>query len=142
MKLALFTTLGVLAVLAALTWWVLESSEVAVVVTHQSSGESRSTHVWHVLDGGELWLEAGSAGNGWYRDVLSHPELTLSLGSSPRSFRAEPVFEVSAQKRVRSLVRRKYGFRDIWIGFFVDHSEAIAVRLIPSGNSEDPISKG
>lgn len=130
----MFATLGVLFVLGVLTWWVLESSEVAVVTTRQSNGEIRSTHVWHVRDGGELWLEAGSPHNGWYRDVLRDPDLDLSLGDAPRAFRAEPVHDASAQQRVRTLIRRKYGFRDIWIGLLVDHSEAVAVRLVPASD--------
>ena len=61
----------------ATTWWALESIGVATVETQQADGALRQTHVWYVEPDGELWLEAGTPENGWFRDALESPVLTF-----------------------------------------------------------------
>jgi hypothetical protein len=130
-KVALACTLGALVAFVAFTAWVLESGGVAVVDTRAPDGSTRSTHVWYVEPDGQLWLEAGTPDNSWYRDVLRDSTLEFHAEGRSQSYRAEPVLDSAAQARVRSLIREKYGYRDWWVGRFIDSSGSIAVRLEP-----------
>ena len=126
------------------TWWTLESSGVATLETRRPDGSTRSTHVWFVEPDGELWIEAGTPENGWYRDIQNEKTLafrvdgpTGSEGAEPGAeepgrFRAEPIPGAAAHERIRSLLREKYGFRDWWIGLLFETSHSIAVRLVPA----------
>jgi hypothetical protein len=115
----------------AATWWALEAGGVARVETRSADGSTRTTHVWYVEPDGELWLEAGTPENPWYRDVLADPTVTLSAEGRSVRHRAEVVDTPAARHRVRSLLREKYGLRDRWVGLLVDSSRSVAVRLRP-----------
>jgi hypothetical protein len=130
-----FASIAALAIaFGATTWWALESGGIAVVETRSPEGTVRSTHVWYVERGGELWLEAGSPENGWFRDVQNDPVLTFRADGNSARYVARPVEDSSTHQRVRSLVREKYGIRDRWIGLGVDASRSVAVRLLPAGD--------
>ena len=128
---------GVLLALFALGWCVLESSGVAVIETRTAAGGSRSTHVWHVARNGELWLEAGTPQNGWYRDIQASPTLKITIGDATLVRRAVPVPDRSVQREIRALLRAKYGARDQIVGVFVDSSGSVAVRLSAADVSPD-----
>jgi hypothetical protein len=104
---------------------------VARVETRSADGSTRTTHVWYVEPDGDLWLEAGTPENPWYRDVLADPVVTLSAEGRSGRYHAEVVDTAAAQHRVRSLLREKYGVRDRWVGLLVNSSGSIAVRLRP-----------
>ena len=128
MKLTL-TLVGVLvALLVAVSYAALEAGGVAIVETEKADGTTRTTHVWFMQERG-LWLEGGSAGNGWVTDVEQTGELTLSMNAKPFRYKAT----ISTRPRDRGLVRiqmrRKYGWRDWWVGLFVDHEKSVAVQL-------------
>jgi hypothetical protein len=129
------TALAVLAALAAAfagaTWWALESGGVAVVETRAPDGSLRSTHVWYAEPDGELWLEAGTPENGWFEDVRRDPTLGFRAEGRTGRYLAQPLEEPGAHERIRSLLRRKYGLRDRWVGLLVDTSRSVAVRLVP-----------
>ena len=116
----------------AATWWALESGGVAVVETHALDGAVRVTHGWYSEPNGELWLEAGSPENGWFQDVQHNPALTLRVDGHPVRYVARPVADPSAHRRIRSLIREKYGYRDRWVGLIVDTSRSVAVQLLPA----------
>jgi hypothetical protein len=123
--------LGIVTALGLFTWWALESSGVVVITTQAEDGAARETHVWFVENRGELWLEAGTPEHPWYVDVLRNPKLRLRAKEGPAAdFHARPMPERSSE--VRSLLSRKYGVRDRWIGLFVDSSQSVAVRLLPA----------
>jgi len=126
----LFLAALLLAVFGFGTWGALEISGVAVVTTTRETGEPRATHLWYVEDGGVLWLEAGTPDNSWFADVGRDPLVTFAAEDRPAArHRAVPVPERSAA--VRAQLRRKYGWRDRWVGLFVDSSRSLAVRLDP-----------
>ena len=121
----------VLVSFAATIWWALESFGVATVETQRPDGSPRQTHVWYVEPDGELWLEAGSPENGWFRDVLENPALSFHAERRSGRYRAEPLDTEAAHQEIRSLIRARYGFRERWVGLLVDTSRSVAVRLAP-----------
>jgi hypothetical protein len=131
-RLALAIAAALVLGFAAATWWALESGGVAVVETRSPDGSPRSTHVWYVERDGALLLEAGSPENGWFRDIQRDPLVTFRAEQRSARYLAQPLAEASAQRRVRSLLREKYGFRDRWVGLLVDSSRSVAVELLPS----------
>ena len=128
---ALIAVASLAVAFAATTWWALESGGVAVIETRASGGTVRRTHVWYAEPGGELWLEAGTPENAWFRDVRADPALTFKIDGGVARYVAQPVDDPSAHTRIRSLIREKYGFRDLWVGLIVDTSRSVAVRLVP-----------
>ncbi|MHC4453001.1 MAG: nitroreductase/quinone reductase family protein, partial [Planctomycetota bacterium] len=117
---ALLAIAGLLAGFVAITGWALESSGVAVIETRMLDGGVRSTHIWYVEPDGELWVEAGTPRNGWYLDVQQTPELHFEADGRSVRCTARPIADPGAHERLRSLLREKYGFRDAWVGIFVD----------------------
>ena len=103
--------------------------------TTTADGSPRATHVWFVEPDGELWVEAGAPGNGWFVDVATQPELGFRSERRSGRFVAVPVDTPDAQARVRGLLREKYGLRDRWVGLLVDSSRSVAVRLDPAPGS-------
>lgn len=114
---------------AGMTWWALESSGVAIIETRTAEGAPRSTHVWFVDVGGELWLEAGTPENPWFQDVLRAPRVEISIGGVITAYDAAPVSAPGSHGRIRAALREKYGLRDAWVGILVDTSRSVAVRL-------------
>ena len=111
MRRALLAALALLLAFGATTWWALEWSGVARLET-RAGGATRTTHVWYVERHGELWLEAGTPENAWYRDVLAEPELTLEIEGRRRRVAAEPEAGEEAHFRIRSWMRERYGLRE------------------------------
>ena len=115
----------------AITWLALESGGVGIVETQRPDGTRRSTHVWPARIDGDIWLEAGAPESGWYRDVRSEPELWLDYDGARERFWAVPVHDPVAYERLRGAIRERFGWRDRWVGIWVDSSQSIAVRLDP-----------
>ncbi len=138
MKPALIAVAIFLVAFAATTWWALESGGVAVVETRTPEGADRSTHVWFTEPDGDLWLEAGTPENAWFRDVQQQQELTLRVDGRSARYTAQLVEDAAGHSRIRSLIREKYGLRDRWVGLLVDTSRSVAVRLLPMEKSNPP----
>ena len=85
MKPALIAAAALVAAFVAVTWWALESGGVAVIETRTPEGGPRSTHVWYTEPDGELWLEAGTPENAWFRDVQADSALTFRADSGTHS---------------------------------------------------------
>ena len=132
MKPVLIGVATLLAAFGAVTWWALESRGVAVIETRTADDSVRFTHVWYTEPNGELWLEAGTPGNGWFIDVQENPDVRFEANGQSAPYIARPVEELSGHDRIRSLIRAKYGFRDRWVGLVVDTSRSVAVRLLPT----------
>jgi hypothetical protein len=115
----------------ATTWWALESSGVAVLETRDPLGGVRHTHVWYAETDGELWLEAGTPENTWFEDVQADSAVILRIDGRAERYVAEPVDDPRGHPRIRSLMRERYGLRDLWVGLLFDTSRSVAVRLLP-----------
>ena len=124
--------------IGGIVWWVLESSGVAIVETQRADGSLRRTHVWYVREGNALWLEAGRPGHGWYQDLQAHPKVHFQSPDLSGTFNAATVPGPQAHRYVRRLLAEKYGLRDQILGWAVDTSASIAVKLDPTSPSQQP----
>jgi hypothetical protein len=115
----------------AFTWWVLESSGVAILQTRGPDGSLRPTHVWHAERSSEVWLEAATPERAWLRDIQRSPLVVLSIEGQPAHYRAAPVAAPTGHAEIRSLLRQKYGLRDWWVALLQDTSRSVAVQLVP-----------
>lgn len=131
MKIALALLLGVAVAFAGVTWAALElGGGVAVVETRAEDGSTRSTHVWFVEEGGELWLEAGTPENGWYRDVQRDAVVGFHSEGRVGRYRAEPSADRERHRWLRERLAAKYGWRDRWVSLYVDPERSLAVQLV------------
>ena len=131
LKVGIITLASLLAVFGLVTWWALEANGVAVIETHTPDGTLRSTHVWFAEPDGELWLEAGTPDNTWFQDIQQNPMVSFAAARRSGRYAANSIAGPSGHKKIRSLLRQKYGLRDWWVGLLVDTSGSRAVRLSP-----------
>jgi hypothetical protein len=131
------TLLGLALALAfgAVTWYALESSDVAILRTRGGDGALLETHVWPAEDAGVVWLEAATPERSWLRHVEANPEIELVHGGAARRYRALPDPGPEGHARIRRLLRAKYGWRDWWVGLLQDTSRSVAVKLVASGSA-------
>ncbi len=130
-KRSLAIVVALVVFFAALTYAALELGGVAIIETQREDGTTRTTHVWYVQQRSDIWLEAGAPTNGWFVDIQRTGELQLTLGTNPFPYRTVVVAKPDVRDRVRALLREKYGWRDLWVGLFVDQESATPVRLVP-----------
>jgi len=148
LKIVIGIVLGAVIAFVVITWLALEAGGVAVIETERADGTARSTHVWFatpdeadLLGRGELWAEAGTPENGWYVDLQDRGTLVLATTSKAHAsdeYLALPIHGEAAHRKIRSLLRAKYGLRDWWIATLFDTSRSIAVRLIPIPPARSP----
>jgi len=127
--------IGIIAVLALalglllVTGLALESREVVLLRTTSPGGEVAQTRVWIADADGAMWLEAATPERGWYRDLRARPRAELVRAGVARCVvaRGEPGAE--GHRRIRRLLRAKYGWADAWVGLLQDTSRSIPVRL-------------
>jgi hypothetical protein len=120
-----------LALFAALTWGALEAGGVGILETRRPDGGARRTHVWFAEAPGALWIEAATPDREWLLDIERSPRVILRWEGAAREFDAAAVPDPAARARLRALLRRKYGWRDRWVGLLQDTSRAVPVRLVP-----------
>lgn len=97
-----------------------------LTTTGAKSGQLRTTPVMYIPDGDHLLVIASNAGAAthpdWYRNLVSHPEVTVEVGNE--TFKAiAAVAEGSERQRLWTRVVELYPF-------FADH-EAKTTRQIP-----------
>ena len=139
MKRSLAIVVALAGLFVALTYAALELGGVAIIETQREDGTTRTTRVWYVQERKDLWLEAGAPTNGWFVDIQRTGELELTLGTNPFPYRTVVVAKPAVRDRVRALLREKYGWRDLWVGLFVDQESATPVRLVPGRADRDSI---
>jgi hypothetical protein len=128
----LLLVLGAAAAFGATTLVALEGKDVAVLHTRDDTGGARRTRVWVAESDGALWVEAATPERGFYRDLLQRPEIDVEhAGRAQRMIaRAEP--GDAGHRRIRALLRDKYGWADRWVALLQDTSRSVAVRLDPA----------
>lgn len=129
----LLALVTLLTAFGVVTWAALESREVVIVHTRGNDGVEKATRVWIADEAGYSWLEAPTTERIWYRHVLENPRVTVERGGWLLTYIAEPMPGPEGHAKIRSLLRAKYGWADIWVGLLQDTSHSIAVRLKQSG---------
>ncbi len=119
------------ALFVGITWAALEFQDVAVLRTRGVGAKLRSTRVWFARSQGALWLESATPQRPWYLDIRSDPSVELKVLGKVSKFRAVPEPGAAGHRLIRSLLREKYGWADVWVGLIQDTSQSIAVRLLP-----------
>lgn len=120
------------AAFGAITLYALEGNEVAVLRTRDSAGALRETRVWLAADDGALWVEAATPERPFYQDILARPEIEVARGDAIIPVTAVPEPGDAGHARIRTLLARRYGWADAWVGLLQDTSHSIAVRLTPT----------
>jgi len=122
----------VLVGIAVVTYVALEVGDVAIVETPRLEGlEARRTHIWFVQEAGGIFLEAGRPDNPWVKD-LNHTSTIILRGSKIDGTYSFTVYEdIESHHRIRSLMRKKYGWRDRWVDFLFDLSESTMIEIRP-----------
>jgi hypothetical protein len=115
----------------ATTLVALEGSEVVVLHTGLSRAEPRATRVWIADYDGSPWIESASPAREFYRDIVADPTVQLMRRGELSKYRAVPVEGREGHELIRSLLRQRYGWADVWIGLLADTSQSIAIRLEP-----------
>ena len=118
-----------IALFAIVTLAALEGGEVVKLETADAAGNRHTTRAWIAESEGALWLESANAEREFYRDVLAGSRITIERHGTETSFRAIPQENPQGHELIRRLLREKYGWADVWVGFLADTSESIALRL-------------
>jgi len=127
--LAVGATALAVGALAALTWLALEGREVAVLRTRGDAGAVRETRVWVADEAGVPWIEAGNPERAFYADLARDPHVDLVRGGAAARYVARPLPGEEGHRKIRGMLRAKYGLADWWIGCLVDTSRSVAIRL-------------
>ena len=108
--------------LGAITYIALEASDVAIAHTISRIGEPRATHIWFIETDHGLILEAGHPDNPWITDLHAGSTLHVTIDSQRHEYETE--FQSNRHTQIREEMRRKYGWRDVWVGFLFDVSKS------------------
>lgn len=129
--------LGLLA-LVGTTLLALEGGEVVRLHTVSPAGSPRVTRVWIADEDGAAWVEAADPERPFLADLRSGSALELERGAERRACRATVAAEPGGHERIRRLLRQRYGWKDVWIGWIADTSRSLAVELRCAG-AGDPV---
>ena len=114
---------------AAVTLTALEGVEVVQLRTTKPDGGVRTTRTWVAAADGALWIEAATPERPFLRDLAARPDAELVRGGKPLPMRATIVEGDAGHRKIRDLLRARYGWADRWIGMLADTSRSVAVRL-------------
>jgi hypothetical protein len=103
--------------------------EIELSVKGRRSGRNTSRPVWFVLEGRELYLlpVAGSETE-WYRNVLTNPEITLSVKEKKLTAQAKPLSDPAKIAEVVDRFRQKHGVHDVQV-YYTKLDAAVAVSI-------------
>ena len=129
MRTAVLAPIGAVLAFAAVTVVALEGREVVVVRTFDEHGQARGTRTWVADDGAYAWIEAANGERLFLRQLQQNPAVELERGGQVERCQAQVVPNPEGHEQVRQLLAQKYGWADRWIGYLVDTSGSVAVRL-------------
>lgn len=112
------------------TYLALELGDVlTVATTNHNTGEPRKTHIWFVQEDGQVFLEAGNPSNPWVQDIQTQPTVELTGDAITGQYDLHIVEDDTGHHKARSLMRAKYGWRDVWVAALFDTSESKLVSV-------------
>ena len=120
---------------AGLTYLALESGDVVTVTTiNAATGSPRETRIWFVFEDDQLYLEAGNPANPWVQDLAKMTTLTLSGAGLDGAWEFSRMTGRESHLKIRSMMRKKYGWGDWWIGLVFDTSKTELLRVMRVGS--------
>jgi hypothetical protein len=125
-----------------LTFFAVEGQEVVVLRTERHDGGIRRTRVWLADEDGVPWIEAAHPERPFYADLVANPQVELERRGEIDRYRATPLPGLEGHRKIREMLRRKYGWADRWLGWIVDTSRSIAIRLDPLPAPSPAVSSG
>lgn len=115
------STLTLIAITTAVA---LEGGDVVRVQTVNAETEQpRYTRIWFVQSGKQLVLEAGSPEHPWVLDVQQQDTIRLIGQGLDGEYRAR-MLSANSHAEIRQMMRRKYGWRDVWVALLFDTSRS------------------
>lgn len=133
LKSVAFALLGLTLCLGLGTFLALESGGVVTVETvDHTDGRVRLTHIWFVIENEQLILEAGNQQNPWVKDIEHQPEVKIAGENISGEYRLVIERDAMSHRRVRSLMRAKYGWRDVWVSMLFDTTKSMLVLANPN----------
>jgi hypothetical protein len=132
---------GLALVVIAISVALIESGEVVVIHTRDSSGDLRSARVWVVDHDARQWIAPGNRSNAWFQRLVADPRVDL-VRSGVRSCHVATVVESPDSIPVLERFLAKYasvirvtGLLNRLLEPAGDPSSPVAVRLDPCGSS-------
>jgi hypothetical protein len=122
----------------AVTLAALEGVEVVQLRTVEPDGSVRTTRTWVADADGAAWIEAANPDRPFLHDLQARPEVLLVRRGTVQRLRAVPMPGDVPHRKIRLLLRTKYGWADRWIGLLADTSRSVAVRLEPDEPETGP----
>jgi hypothetical protein len=116
--------------IGALTYWLGEQTEVAVLRTSERDGRRYETKLWVVDYESDPWVRVANPERRWYRRLLEDPSVELVRNGQPKRYRAEPQPTPEVGAALDAAFREKYGLVDWWYGLLL-RRDAIPVKLAP-----------
>lgn len=90
----------------------LRAIEEVDIETTRRSGDMRSTTIWVVTDGSDVFARSVRGERGrWYQDLVARPAGRLRLGEEPIGVRAVSATDDATVGLVSELLEAKYGRR-------------------------------
>ena len=129
MKAFVSAVVTLMLVVAVVTAVALELGGVVTVHTTSANGAHRTTHIWYVETEDGLFIEAGHPDNPWVTDLQDAHELHLSGQGIDGRYRFVMHTTPASHAKIRTLMREKYGWRDVWVGMLFDVSASRMMEL-------------
>ena len=136
---------GLFLLVIAASVALIESGEVVVIYTRDSSGGLHRARVWVLDHDGRPWVAPGNRSNAWFQRLLADPRVEL-VRSGVRSCHVATVVESPAAIPVLELLLEKYasvirvtGLLNRLLDPAGDPSPPVAVRLDPCASAGQPV---
>jgi len=122
--------MGILLTLLLITYIALEQNNVLIVESFDDSlQQARYTHIWYVESEGQIYLEAGNPQNPWVKDLKNKHTLAIQGANLDGWYAFSIGSSDDSHLQIRTLMRKKYGWRDWWITLLFDTSQSQLVTL-------------
>ena len=129
LKLVFLSVLSAAMGFVAITYTALEAGGViSAITTSHTDGSERVTHIWYVTENGNAFLEVGNPNNPWIQDLNAGSSLILKGDGFDGKYDFA-VHDSSSHAKIRSLMRDKYGWRDVWVGWLFDTSQSYMIQV-------------
>jgi len=110
------------------------------IETHRHDGNVRSTVIWVVVDGGDVFVRSvrGDAGR-WYEEALADANITINDSGLRLEGHAVPVHDPASIARIDAGLKRKYTGVDGFESMFDPAVVGANFRIDPTSAGEIPL---